>query len=49
MDLSTLTFDQVAMSIMTVIAIREAMIVLLPNSIAGPEGWLINTTAGDRA
>lgn len=49
MDFSTLTFDQVAMSIMTVIAIREAMIVLLPNRIAGPEGWLINTSAGDRA
>ena len=48
MDFSTLTFDQVAMSIMTVIAIREAMIVLLPNRIAGPEGWLINSTAGDR-
>lgn len=49
MDFSTITFDQVAMSVMTVIAIREAMIVLLPDHIAGPKGWLIDTTVGERA
>lgn len=49
MNFSTLTFDQVIMSVMTVIAIREAMIVLLPDRIAGPQGWFIDTSAGDRA
>lgn len=48
MGFSTFTFDQIAMSVMTVIAIREAMIVLLPDHIAGPQGWFIDTSAGDR-
>jgi hypothetical protein len=49
MDFSTITFDQLAMSVMTVIAIREAMIVVLPDRIAGPNGWLIDTSIGERA
>lgn len=46
-DFTAITFDQLALAIMTVIAIREAMITLLPNRIAGPGGWLIDTTLGD--
>ncbi|WP_155846133.1 hypothetical protein [Celeribacter ethanolicus] len=48
MDLSTITFDQLALAIMTTIAIREVMIVALPDRIAGPGGWLIDTSLGDR-
>ncbi|MBU2865621.1 hypothetical protein [Pacificibacter marinus] len=47
MHFSTLTLDQIVMSVMTVIAIREAMIVFLPDHIAGPQGWLIDTSTGD--
>lgn len=49
MDLTTITFDQLALSFMTVIAVREAMIMFLPDRVAGPGGWLVNTTAGDQA
>ena len=48
MDVSAITFDQLALAIMTSIAIREGMIVALPDRIAGPGGWLIDTTMGDR-
>ncbi|WP_417254006.1 hypothetical protein [Celeribacter sp.] len=48
MSLFDVTFDQLAMAIMTTIAIREAMIVTLPDYIAGPGGWLIDTAVGDR-
>ncbi|WP_417248253.1 hypothetical protein [Celeribacter sp.] len=47
MDFSTLTFDQVALAVLTVLAIREAMIAFLPDSVAGPGGWLVDTRAGD--
>jgi hypothetical protein len=40
---SAVTFDQVAMSFMACFLVREAMIAFLPNDIAGPEGWLIDT------
>ncbi len=49
MDLSAITFDQLALAVMTTIAIREVMIVTLPDRIAGPGGWLIDTALGDRA
>ncbi|WP_417241715.1 hypothetical protein [Celeribacter sp.] len=49
MDFTTLSFDQIAMAAMTVIALREVMIIALPDRIAGPGGWLINTTTGDHA
>lgn len=49
MDFSAITFDQLALAIMTTIAIREAMIVTLPDHIAGPGGWLIDTALGDQA
>lgn len=37
------TFDQVALSIMACVAVREVMIMFLPDAIAGPEGWLVRT------
>lgn len=48
MDMFAITFDQLALAIMTTIAIREALIASLPDRIAGPGGWLIDTTQGDR-
>lgn len=48
MSFQPLTFDQLALSVMTVIAIRELMIVLCPDRIAGPGGWLVDTRPGDR-
>ena len=48
MSLATLSFDQIAMAAMTVLALREVMIATLPDRIAGPNGWLVNTNAGDR-
>lgn len=49
MDFSTITFDQLALAGLTVLAIREAMIAFLPDTIAGPGGWLVDTRAGDHA
>ena len=43
MDFATLSFDQIALAAMACIAVREAMIVLLPDQIAGPGGWLVDT------
>ncbi|MGB5560276.1 MAG: hypothetical protein WBN04_19960 [Paracoccaceae bacterium] len=43
MEFTIITFDQIAMAAMACIALREAMIVLLPDDIAGPGGWLIDT------
>jgi len=43
MDMSTITFDQIALAAMACIAIREAMIVFLPDQVAGPGGWLVDT------
>ncbi len=37
------TFFQLAMSFLTLFAIRESMIMFLPDEIAGPGGWLIDT------
>jgi hypothetical protein len=41
MDL--VTFDAIVFSLMTCILVREAMIALLPDTIAGPGGWLVDT------
>lgn len=43
MNFTMITFDQIALAAMACIALREAMIMLLPDDIAGPGGWLINT------
>ncbi|MGB8621550.1 MAG: hypothetical protein WCD16_01910 [Paracoccaceae bacterium] len=41
--LATVTLDQIALSILTVGVIREAMILFLPDRVAGPGGWLVDT------
>jgi len=48
MDLfQNITFDQIGLSFLAVFVIREAMIFALPNDIAGPGGWLIDTECPD--
>ena len=37
------TFDQVVLAVVACVAIREAMIMFLPDRIAGPDGWLVRT------
>lgn len=41
--LSQVSFDNVMCSLMVCIALRQTMVVLLPDRIAGPGGWLIDT------
>lgn len=43
MELNALSFDQIALAAMACIALREAMIMTLPDAVAGPGGWLIDT------
>lgn len=38
-----ITFDTVLISLATVLLIREALIVVLPEHLAGPEGSFIKT------
>ncbi len=39
--LANLDLDTILISLMTTIAVRECLIIVLPRSMAGPEGWLI--------
>ncbi len=41
--MTTITFDQIALSALAVCLIRETMIRVLPDAVAGPGGWLVNT------
>lgn len=41
--LTSMTADQIVISLMATIALREALILILPDRIAGPHGWLIET------
>ncbi len=43
MGFTAITFDQIILAAMACVAIREVMIMALPNSVAGPGGWLVNT------
>jgi len=43
MEFTSITFDQIALATMACIAMREMMIIFLPDTIAGPGGWLVNT------
>ena len=45
MEFTAITFDQIVLAAMACIAAREAMIMLLPDEIAGPGGWLVDTGA----
>ncbi len=47
MEFTTLTVDQVILAAMACIGIREMMILLLPDSIVGPGGWLVDTRSED--
>ncbi len=40
---NAITFDQIILALMATISLRELMILLLPDSIAGPGGWLVDT------
>lgn len=41
--LSQFSFDEIVGSFLVCVALREAMILMLPDQIAGPGGWLIDT------
>ncbi|HPE25224.1 hypothetical protein [Albidovulum sp.] len=43
--LAQITFDDIAMSFLVCAVLREGMILALPDRIAGPGGWLIDTGA----
>ena len=43
MEFTAITFDQLVLAAMGCIAVREAMIVFLPDRVAGPGGWLVDT------
>ncbi|MCI2397862.1 hypothetical protein [Aliiroseovarius subalbicans] len=40
---ANVSFDQILISLMATIALREAMIAFLPDTIAGPNGWLVRS------
>lgn len=40
---SGLTFDSVVMSAITCLVLREVFLFTLPDHVAGPGGWLIDT------
>ncbi|MCV6825356.1 MULTISPECIES: hypothetical protein [Halocynthiibacter] len=41
--LSAITIDQILLSFMACYIVREIMVLALPDTIAGPGGWLVNT------
>jgi hypothetical protein len=41
--LTIISFDKIVGSLLVCFLIREVMIVALPDRIAGPGGWLIDT------
>jgi hypothetical protein len=43
LDLLFPSFDAMAFSAVVCVALRQGMIVFLPDHIAGPGGWLIDT------
>lgn len=44
MEFTSITFDQIALATMACIGLREIMIICLPDTIAGPGGWLVDTS-----
>ena len=49
MEFTSITFDQIILAAMTCIAVRESMIMILPDHIAGPGGWLIDVQYEEEA
>ncbi|WP_456386895.1 hypothetical protein [Profundibacter sp.] len=45
--LATISFDQIGMSFIALFVIREAIVFGLPDDIAGPGGWFIDTGCVD--
>ncbi len=41
--LSQISFDEIVASLLACLVLREVMILTLPDRVAGPGGWLINT------
>ena len=41
--LFAVSFDTVVMSVITCLVLREIFILTLPDDVAGPGGWLIDT------
>ncbi len=41
--LTQFSFDEIAASLLACLVIRELMVLALPDRIAGPGGWLIDT------
>ncbi|MEL6167151.1 MAG: hypothetical protein AAFR35_00575 [Pseudomonadota bacterium] len=41
--LVSISFDSVVMSAITCLVLREIFIITLPDHIAGPGGWLVDT------
>ena len=42
---STISADQIMLSLLACYVIRELMLTFLPDRIAGPGGWLVDTSA----
>jgi len=42
--IAQISFDEIIGSLIACLILREVMIFTLPDRIAGPGGWLINTT-----
>ena len=40
-----LSLDLLLISLMATVAVREVLIIMLPDTIAGPDGWLIRVPA----
>ncbi|PRY26069.1 hypothetical protein CLV78_101162 [Aliiruegeria haliotis] len=45
--LSQITVGDVILSVLTCCLIHESLVALLPDAVAGPGGWLIDTGAED--
>jgi hypothetical protein len=45
--LSQISFDEIVGSVLVCLIIREVMVLALPDSVAGPGGWLIDTGHDD--
>ncbi len=43
--LSSISADQIMLSFLAIFALREGMIAFLPDGVAGPGGWLVDTKA----
>jgi len=42
--MTLISADKLALSFLACFAIRESMIMFLPDEIAGPGGWLVDTS-----